>query len=154
MKNLLFLSAILFLLASCGGECETKTQLDAANAELATAKKELAELKSKQTGQWVLVHNVFFKTDPYLSDIKTSYFIDKLKTLSQIEYPKTVWVGKPAPSGDPRLPHDYQVALQVTFSSIEDLFKYQKDPNHLKLKEEVSKYLAGPPVVYDFWAER
>lgn len=153
MKNLLLLLTISALLAGCGGECKHEKELAALHEKLTLTEAELSVYLENENTDSVLVHNVFFKTKPELTEKEMTDLMAKLASLDQVESTQNVWVGKPADTGDPRLVSDYQVALQVTFESEEKLAEYQQDAHHLKMREEASKYFAAPPVVYDFWAE-
>ena len=55
--------------------------------------------------------------------------------------------------GDPRAMSDLDVVMSVKFETDADYKTYQAHELHLKLKENAGKYLAGPPVTYDFWTK-
>ena len=154
MKNIILFLLLLssLFLTSCGGECPMKKELEATKIELEKANAELVELK-EASDQKELVHIVLIKAKPDLTEEQTNDLLAKLNSLSDIKEVKDLDIGVPAATGDPRLNTDYTYALQVTFESEDDLAAYQKNEDHLKARESTKAYLAGPPVVLDYWAE-
>ncbi len=128
-----------------------KKTLDETTAELEKTKAELVSLKNAPRGK--LMHVVYLKTKP---DLKEEQIIDlkfKLNSLSSLEGVMELEIGEPADTGDPRLNSDYNYVLQMRFGSEADLAKYQKNEIHLKARADTKDYLAGPPVVFDFWLD-
>jgi hypothetical protein len=146
----LFLLAT-FTLASCGGECPVQKELTVAQADLAEANAELENLK--KPAERVLVHTVYLKTKPDLVPEQKADLVGKLKSLSTIQGILEVRIGEPAETGDPRLNSDYNYVLYMKFASEADLAAYQKNDLHLKSREATKDYMAGPPVVFDYWLE-
>ena len=152
MKNLIFLlftATLLFY--ACGSDCPMKKALDEATGELEKAKTELAILKNVQEGK--LVHVVHIKTRPDLSEEEIVDLKSKLISLSTIEGVLDMELGEPAETNDLRLNSDYNYVLQMRFATEADLTLYQKNEFHLKARESTKGYLAGPPVVFDYWVK-
>lgn len=147
--NLFLIGTISF--ASCGGECPVQKELTATQAVLAEANAELENLK-KPEGK-VLVHTVYLKTKPDLLPEQVEDLKSKMKSLSVIAGILEMRIGEPAETDDPRLNSDYSYVLHMKFASEADLAAYQKNESHLKAREATMGYMAGPPVVYDYWLE-
>ncbi len=99
------------------------------------------------------MHLVFFDLKESVTEAETAQFMAALKSLSQIDYVKSVKAGTPAETGDPRLAKGYDAVLQMGFASQADLAKYQQDSIHLKVKKELGSLMGGPPVVYDYFVD-
>lgn len=98
-----------------------------------------------------LVHLVLFKIKDDLPIEEKNTLIKDLKNLQDLEGVKNISVGEFQDLADPRAMSDYQIALQMSFESEENYIYYQKHEIHLKLKEGLGAYLAGPPMTYDYW---
>lgn len=153
MKNIAFLFFFISLISftSCGGECPVQKELSVVQAELAEANAELADLR-KPEGK-VLVHTVYLKTKTDLLSEQKDDLMGKLRSLSTIPGILEMRVGEPAETGDPRLNSDYNYVLHMKFASEADLTAYQKNETHIKSVEATKSYMAGPPVVFDYWVE-
>jgi hypothetical protein len=100
-----------------------------------------------------LVHAVYFNLKDDISDADEQRFLEELKRLADVPSADYVEAGPPAASGDPRMDSTFDMALQVGFPDLEALAKYQADSLHLDVKSKVGRFLAGPPVVYDFFSK-
>ena len=164
MNHKIFFIVCSFLIFSACSSGATQEQLEEAQNSLAQAEEQLEVTKvalaeaidkiaDKGDAGPVLVHTVYFKLKDDLTSEDQDKFIELLKSLSQIDYIKDVEVGTPEDTGDPRLFTDYDVALLMEFKSEADLAKYQKDEFHLERRTQAGPYLAGPPVVYDYFTK-
>ena len=141
--------AILFFSACQQNNPELQEQLVLIQSQLDAANIELNNLKAKPKN--FLVHTVLFQLKPKLNTTERDSLISGLKSLSKISYTHNLLVGTPAKTGDTRLRTDYDLILQMNFSSLEDLAKYQNHEQHLKLKTDIGRFLAAKPFVYDYW---
>jgi hypothetical protein len=154
MKKIILVQLGFFLLLmGCSGECKMKSELELTQQELEATKQALAEAEAKTDAGQVLVHTVYFDLKDELKREEVDAFVEILKQLEQIDYIKSVQVGTPADTKDPRLVTNYEAALLMEFANETDLEKYQKDEFHLKQRAATAAYLAGPPVVYDYFAD-
>lgn len=154
MKKIILVQlGFILLLMGCSGECKMKGELEQIQLELEATKQALVEAKAKTDAGQVLVHTVYFDLKDELKSEEVNAFVDILKQLEQIDYIRSVQVGTPADTNDPRLVTNYEAALLMEFANEADLAKYQKDAFHLKQREAAAAYLAGPPVVYDYFAD-
>lgn len=156
MKNLTtaFHLCLLFLFA-CSPNAEIQQQLETAETELAKATEALShaqeEIKTLQsTNNASIIHTVYFKVKPDLSEKDISTFVGEVKKLSQIEVVKDLDVGTFLDVGDERAMSEYGIVMQIGFASEADMTTYQEHPIHLGLKDKLGQWLAGPPAVHDF----
>lgn len=133
MKSL-FALALTLVMASCnpGGDSNAATKSGADQA--------------------LLLHDVYLDLKE-ISDEDKLMVLSELNRLSKVEGVLSVEVGERAETGDARLNKDYDVALHVGFASEEDLKVYAKAPLHLEVRANIKEFLAGPPVVYDYWVK-
>ncbi len=150
MRNVLLLLAIL-VLTSCSSSLKLKQQLNETTLELAQAKRDLIELGHRSDN--MLIHTVYFKLKPDLSDQQHEAFLQEIAKLHQIKQVKGLIYGSFAELGDSRAMLEFQLAMQMGFESEKAYREYQAHAIHLALKEAAKSYLAGPPVTHDFWTE-
>ncbi len=151
MKHLIYLFMPTISLVACGGECPMQQQLAQTKAELAAVQQELSEIADPEGS--VLIHTIYLKTKEDLTAEQLDDLKDKMAGLATLPMLRSFHIGEPAATGDPRLNDDYNFVLHMSFSSEEDLAAYQKDESHLEARRSTKDYLAGPPVVYDYWIE-
>jgi len=151
MKNTLYLCLTFCFFSFFGCRQNTtseiedlKSQLETATSEIQKLKMELAEDKKQ------LIHIVWFKMKP---EADKSALIAEIKKLEKIEILNDLEVGKFEDLGDTRAMSDLDLVMQMGFDSEEDYKTYQAHPIHLNLKKAAGKYIAAPPVTYDFWTE-
>jgi hypothetical protein len=157
MKQLWFFSVTLSLLlcfASCGGECEMKTEVSRLEATL--AEKEAALVAALEAGgqgpgsENVIVHTVYLKLKESLDESSIANLIAETKKLQDIASVQNLQVGTFQDLDDPRAMSDYGLVLQMEFSNEAAYRLYQDDPIHVALRESLGEYLAGPPLTHDF----
>ena len=152
-----FLMLLIFL-AACKPNANTQLELEKVRLELAdknlqleAAQKELAQLKADQDA--ALVHLVLFKMKPKISEEDKASFLSELQKLDAIEQIRDFDVGTFKDLDDPRALSDYDVVLSMSFDNAEDYKKYQEDQRHIQVRDELGRFLGGPPATYDYWAE-
>ena len=101
----------------------------------------------------LLIHNVFLDLKDNVSADDKIKAIEQLKSLSAIDNVVKLYAGPKAETGDTRLYKNYDLALHVTFKSLDDLKKYDKNEHHAKVRRQLKSLLAGPPLVFDYWTE-
>ncbi|MDF1864785.1 MAG: Dabb family protein [Saprospiraceae bacterium] len=155
MKNILTILDIgILFFSSCKQGIDSqafeklKTELDETKTALASANKELMNLQSNDAKQ--LVHIVLLKLK---EDVDKPALINEIKKLENIEEVKNLNIGAFQDLGDARAMSDYEIVLSMEFEAEEAYQTYQAHEIHLKLKENIGKYLAGPPVTYDYWEQ-
>ena len=154
-KQPLFYLVLFSLLAACSPNAAVQQELEKVKAEMAKTQAALeqanAELEDLQSsGQNLLVHVVYFRLKKDLSDQEKAAFVKEVKTLEQIEEVQNLLVGPFEDLDDARALSEYNMVMQMAFSSKEDYDNYQKHPVHLALKGNLPKYFAGSPATYDF----
>ena len=150
MQKLTLLIALTLFLA-CGGDCPMQKELNATKAEL--EKMRSNDSTSAVAVSPLLMHTVFFKTKPDLTEEELTDFKTKMNDLSDIPGAINLRFGKPAETGDPRLSSDYDFVLHMGFASLNELEAYQKNATHIRAKESTKGYLTAPPVVFDYSLE-
>ena len=157
MKKLLTTGLIIFMVFACKQSptvnANKKISADQMKAAQSAQKEEQANLEETALGSGQLIHTVYFNLKYDLNEAKRSEFVNLLKSLSEINYIKSVQVGTPVDTGDPRLYTDYDVALLMAFANEADLARYQQDSFHLAKRAATAAYLAGPPIVYDYYTK-
>ncbi len=160
MKRLiltLFIFSSLF--TSCQQAPNMQADLDKLQAELQQKDAQLTALqktlkeKISTEEEGSLVHLVFFKVKDDISVEDKTKLMEVLEGLAAIEVVKNLEVGNFEDLGDERALSDYDVVIQMDFSSAADYKKYQEDERHLQAKGALKPFLAGPPASYDFVAE-
>jgi len=101
----------------------------------------------------MLMHDVYLNLKDSISSEAFNKCMVELKRLSEVKSTHWLHVGKRAETGDARLDKSYDLALHVVFLSQDDLEMYAVDPLHLNVRENIKEFLAGPPVVYDYWVD-
>jgi len=88
-----------------------------------------------------------------ISDEDEKMVFNEIKRLEQVKTTRWVHVGRRAETGDARLDADFDIALHVVFDNEEDMKAYAEDALHLEVRSNVKEFLAGPPIVFDYWTE-
>ena len=97
----------------------------------------------------MLIHNVYFWLKDGLDADQIEAFRLALRGLCDIPAARSVYVGRPAPTGGRAVVDDsYSFALTVVFDSIEGHDAYQVHPLH-KAFGENNRHLWRKLVVYD-----
>lgn len=150
MKNVIFSYLFCCFLFSFGCHQNTTAKIESLKSQLETATAEIQKLKEETTDKKQLVHIVWFIMK---SEADHNGLIAEIKKLEKIEVLNNLEIGKFQDLGDARAMSDLDLVMQMGFDSEEDYKTYQAHPIHLGLKKAAGKYLAGPPVTYDFWTE-
>lgn len=145
-----FLMMAVLWLCSCSPNTDIQEQLETAQAALDSVKQELAALQAEEKEEEIIIHTVYFKTKPNLSETDLNTFLAEIQKLQQIEVVTDLEIGTFLDVGDERALSDYGIVMQVGFAKKEDMDVYQQHPIHLGLKEKLGPWLAGPPAVHDF----
>lgn len=143
---------------ACSPNAEVQHQLEVAEQELAEVKEALEKAHGQievlkmeeEDDEEAIIHTVYFKVKPGLSEEEINTFIAEVKKMEEIEVVKDLEVGTFLDVGDDRALSDYGIVMQVGFASEKDMAAYQEHPIHLGLKEKLGSWLAGPPAVHDF----
>ena len=141
----------VFLYTSCqhppdsGAINQLEADLTTVKAELEQSRTELNLLKS--TRDYPLVHVVYFDLKEG-ADVRK--FREEIKKLEEIEVLKDLQIGRFADLKDPRALSQFELVMQMGFKDQAAYQTYQSHSLHLALKESAKKYLAGPPVTYDY----
>jgi len=143
-KPLLFI--LLVGIISCSNPT-VQEDLNKVQAELATAKSTIENLKSQIEPEGKLVHIVFFKLKTNVDLVALG---NEIKKLEAIEVIKDLQFGFFENLDDTRALSDYDLMMEMSFDDKEAYKKYQAHPIHLALKENVKSFLAGPPATYDY----
>ena len=139
--------AIFFLLCSCSNNTAIEEALTVATGDLAKAKSKIASLEAQIEPEGELVHLVFLNTK---SEIDRPALLAEIKKLEAIPGVMDLEVGPFEDLGDSRAMSQFGYLLQMSLAEQAAYNNYQKHPIHLRLKENLGPYLAGPPVTYDF----
>lgn len=105
--------------------------------------------RSEASGK--LVHVVYFDLKPDLTEKQKSTFFEDINKLKKIKFLLDLKIGTLAKSGDARMLSDFEMMMQMSFNSLDELAQYQAHKVHLELKKKAGNYLAAPPRVYDYW---
>jgi len=96
-----------------------------------------------------IFHTVLLKAKADLSNEERLKLINLLDSLAEIPQTKDLLVTERASTGDKRAITNYDYALQMAFTSQNDLLTYAKHPVHLRVKKQIKPMLAGVPMVLD-----
>jgi hypothetical protein len=151
MQKIFYFSFIIVLLFSC---TDNSTILE---KELANAKYELEkvnlELKtlSEKASKGKLVHQVYFNLKADLSEIDKEIFTDGLEKLGGIEVVESMVVEERKNVGDEqRALTQFDVLMELRFENKAALEVYAKDDFHQEIKKEIGRFLAKPPMTFDY----
>ena len=144
MKYFLFYS--LLLLFACS-DTNIQSELSATKTKLEEAKVKIKQLETQIEPEGNLVHLVFFKIK---HDADQSAIVSEVKKLANIKEVMDLEIGPFQDLGDLRALSDYSMMMQMSFANLAAYENYQKHPIHLALKKNTQKFMAGPPVTYDF----
>lgn len=153
MKNTLIFTFLLTLgFFSCKQNADTelvdslKSEITDLKAAVEQAQIEVKSLQSDHAKR--LVHIVWLNTK---GDVDTAPLLNQIRTLAEIEEVHNLSIGTFQDLGDKRAMSDYEIIFSMGFDNEEAYQTYQAHDIHLKLKENIGQYLAGPPVTYDYW---
>lgn len=104
-----------------------------------------------QKGQ--LVHTVILDLKDDILEEDRIFFVEQLKSLGSIKETHGLFVASYVLTNDDRAKTDYDVILQMTFNSEEDLFTYANNQHHLDIRATIKDFLAKKPIVYDYLVE-
>ncbi|MCW5520294.1 Dabb family protein [Aureitalea sp. L0-47] len=122
----IFLLAFTFLLISC--------------------KQHVSEVV--ETDETRIEHLVFFSLKDSVSAEEIQSFKELLKTLVEIDGVSEVEVSSRTDVGDSRT-LDYDLLMEIEFTSIANLKSYADHPYHLKVRDSLMPVLAAPPATFD-----
>lgn len=131
--------AVLLVLSACGNQSPVVSEPEHDKG---------TDLPTK-----MLMHDVYLNLKDSIKEEDLAKCLEELKRLGKVESTHWLHVGKRAETGDARLDKNYDLALHVVFLSQEHLERYSVDPLHLNVRENIKGFLAGPPVVYDYWVD-
>lgn len=137
------LTGLIFLFVLTLFACKNSDQQNVDTSDI----KEKSELHEK-----LLIHNVFLDLKDSISKEDKAYALQELKRLKDIPEVMSLVVGTKANTGDPRLNKNYDIALHVSFKTMEELKIYDKDSTHSDVRKNLKNLLAGPPEVFDYWS--
>ncbi len=103
--------------------------------------------------QGMIGHTVYIDLKNDITDAETTSFITELKGLAAIDYLHDLELSKRISSGDLRQDRDFDVVMTMYFEDLDALDRYQQDSLHVEIRTATRKYLAAPPVIYDFKVE-
>lgn len=98
-----------------------------------------------------LKHLVCFSTIDSLSKKDSSFLIEQLKSLRNIEGVGALEVGTRAETGDPRMDKHFNFTLMVSFENRKAMDSYRVDSLHLAVRNRVKHLFNAPPMVVDYW---
>lgn len=136
----------LFLLSACTNTA-IQEELAAVKQDLKVAQNKIVSLKSQLEPEGELVHLVLFKVK---ADADQAALVAEVKKLEQIKEVMDLEIGPFEDLGDARALSDYSILMQMSFVNKAAYENYQKHPTHLALKENIGKFMSGPPATYDF----
>lgn len=115
-----------------------------------SCKREVINVSNTKSA--AIEHLVFFSMKDGLAEEEISNFKNSLMSLAEIEGIITLKISEKQDVGDPRA-LDYDIVMSVQFEAISYLNTYAEHPHHLKVRESLMKYLAGPPATLDLIPE-
>lgn len=98
-----------------------------------------------------LGHSVFFNFRDDLSPASIDSMIQLTKSLENIPTVLAMELGEAAYTGDPRQLQGIDFVMTLYFEDTASLKAYGIHPDHIRVKEISTPYMAGPPQVFDFW---
>ncbi|MGH1365945.1 MAG: Dabb family protein [Calditrichia bacterium] len=148
-----FISLIsIALLIGCAEEKDSNTrQLERLELEIGELTKRLENLPDRKVG---LTHLVFLDLKSDLLPEQLEGIMEKVNQLGEIANVQSFNIGRYQDVGDPRAMSQYEIVLELLFENAARLASYQQNEQHLAIRAELKKYLAGPPVVYDYLIHR
>lgn len=143
------------LLLGCYSVPNTAAELKAAQSEIkalqAQLDRQVQVQEESRNFAGLLVHVVTLQLKATVSEAERQTIRTELEKLAELPQLQTMQIGTPADTGDPRAVTDYDFILHMGFNSMETLASYQQDERHLAVRAAIGPFLAGPPVVYDFY---
>lgn len=100
-----------------------------------------------------IVHTVILSSKNEVSEKRQEEIINLLNSLAEIKETQRLIVCAKALTDDKRAKRDYNLILQMSFKSQEELMSYSINAHHLDVQAKLKYDLAGAPVVYDYWVE-
>ena len=99
-------------------------------------------------------HIVHFNLKPEVDSADRDRLFEQIKSVEKVTPAKRLQIGRLLdPREDwykPRLNPEYQWALTMEFDTEDDLYVYQKSPDHEVVAAELRKRVSGPPRIVDF----
>jgi len=145
------------LLGTVGCDRVVREELEKSEAELARVRQQLDARSSSRTEAVQeaprLVHLVWFTLKDGGNEQECRALVAELKKLVEIPGVQDFEVGQFQPLGDERAMSQLDMVMQMGFDSEIAYRTYQDHPIHLQLKEDIGKYLGGPPITYDYWSK-
>jgi len=145
------LAIVLFL--CCDTPSNKEGEIRVLQDRLMQKTKKINELEQDVFPKGKLIHVVYFDLNEKLNSIERTAFISEVNTLKKINSVEKLVFGSYMETGDQRAMKDLEMVMHLTFKDVAALNSYETDPIHLAVKENVRKYLIGPPKTYDFIAE-
>lgn len=145
--KILFTTLILFSLLACqqNQNPDLSNQLKELQEELDMQRMVSRSMENHQMRN--LIHMVYFDVK---ENAEVETLIEEIRMLEEVEALKDLEIGTFKNLGDKRALEKFEVFMQMAFDTEEDYKTYQNHPAHLSLKKSIGKYLAGPPVTYDY----
>lgn len=111
------------------------------------------DLRDSHYEKGQIVHTVIFNLNDDITDVDRNYFIDQLKSLSKVRETKDLFVASYTLTNDERAKSNYDIILQMKFSSTADLYAYSNHEFHLDIRSKIAHLVAEKPLVYDYMVE-
>ncbi len=142
--NLILFVLLIFIACS---DTALKEELATTKADLKTAQNTIETLKTQIEPEGELVHLVLFRLKPGADQAK---LVAEVKKMEAIEGLMDLQIGPFKELGDKRAMSEYSMLMEMSFENEAAYQKYQADPLHLALKENIKSLMAGPPATYDY----
>jgi len=144
-----FISLIsIVLLLGCAEEKDSNTrQLERLEQEIAELANRLENLPDHKAG---LTHLVFLNLKDDISPGQVEVIMERINQLGNIANVRNFSIGHYQDVSDPRAMSQYEIVLELAFENAAELASYQKDEQHIAIRADLKKYLASPPVTYDY----
>jgi len=140
--------AMCSLLSCKDPNAALRADLDQAIFKIDILENQLSSAKSVEKGD--LVHLVYLNLKDDLTEQEASDLVSELYELRRISELKHMTVGNFEDLGDQRAMGKYELVISMSFDDTADYMAYQKHPIHIKLKEALDVYIAGPPATYHY----
>lgn len=110
----------------------------------------LAQIRKKSNHKGNLVHYVFLDIKNDVSENQYNFLIEEIKNLAKIPGVKDFEVGRYESMEDERALKNREVNFEMRFENKMEYYGYQKNKDHIKVRELLAPFLAKPPLTYDY----
>lgn len=140
-----FFIACLFCFFSCNDSAKHLIENQELKLQLVEKQKQIEQLKQDEDRK--LIHIVYFDLKP---EANKKVFIKALEKLGEIPVVDDLEIGQFKDLADKRALSEFEIMMQMEFDSEKEYTTYQEHPTHLELKSLAAKFVAAPPVTYDY----